>query len=222
MLTGLMVNIMLTANPRSSVVVPVQASSVIEEIADRHNGKVIRTKSNPTALMEASQSNPNVVLGGSGSMGFIFPQLHPGFDAMFCIAKLIEMLMVQERSLAQIRSELPPVTHISQSVRCPWNIKGTLMRHLIETHASRNLELIDGVKIYFPNTLAVTPEYQGSVAAFVPQAPIFNKEHWVLILPDAGEPMVHIFANGLEAKWVESILADYTAYVQEFVAQELK
>jgi len=28
-----------------------------------------------------------VVLGGSGDIGFIFPQLHPGFDAMFCIAQ---------------------------------------------------------------------------------------------------------------------------------------
>ena len=47
--------------------------------------------------MEATQNNSNVVLGGSGDMGFIFPHLHPGFDAMFSIAKLIEMLTVQER-----------------------------------------------------------------------------------------------------------------------------
>ncbi len=247
MLTGLMVNIMLTASPRSSVVVPVQASSAIEEIAARHNGKVIRTKSNPTALMEASQTNPNVVLGGSGSMGFIFPQLHPGFDAMFCIAKLIEMLMVQERSLAQIRAELPLVTHKSETVRCPWNIKGSLMRHLIEIHASKNLELIDGVKIYFPsppsvvfdsqrNTSTTDRKDSGSngfngatfqedsvtpsrLASINPSSR--DRDHWVLILPDAGEPMVHIFTNGTDSRWVNSILTDYTAHVREFVAQEL-
>jgi hypothetical protein len=28
---------------------------------------------NLTVLMEVSQTNPNVVLGGSGDMGFIFP-----------------------------------------------------------------------------------------------------------------------------------------------------
>ena len=93
-LTALMVNMILTAHPRGTVVVPVHASSAVEQIARRHDGKVIRTKANPTALMEACQTNPNVVLGGSGEMGFIFPQLHPGFDAMFCIAKLIEMLTV--------------------------------------------------------------------------------------------------------------------------------
>ena len=122
MLTALMVNTILTANPRGTVVVPIHASSAVEQIARRHDGKVIRTKAKPTALMEASQTDPNVVLGGSGDIGFIFPKLHPGFDAMFCIAKLIEMLTIQERSLAQIRTELPRVTHKSYTIRCPWTV----------------------------------------------------------------------------------------------------
>ena len=197
MLTALMTSIMLTAYPRSSVVVPVQASSAVERIARLHDGKVIRTKANPTALMEASQANPNVVLGGSGEMGFIFPQLHPGFDAMFCIAKLIEMLTVQERSLAQIRTELPRVTHRTYTVRCPWTVKGSLMRHLVETHSNENLELIDGVKIVN-----------------------HHNDSWVLILPDAGEPLVHIFANSDDRAWVDDNLRKYRSYVQEFVEQD--
>jgi len=82
MLTALMIDMILTAHPRGTVVVPVNASSAVEQIARRHEGWVIRTKANPTALMEACHTNPNVVLGGSGEMGFIFPQLHPGFGAL--------------------------------------------------------------------------------------------------------------------------------------------
>lgn len=196
-LTALMVNVMLTANPRGTVVVPVQASSAVEQIARRHDGKVIRTKANPTALMEASQANPNVVLGGSGEMGFIFPHLHPGFDAMFCMAKLIEMLTIQERSLGQIRTDLPRVCHKTYTVRCPWTVKGSLMRHLVETHPNENLELIDGVKIVNHQT-----------------------DSWVLILPDAGEPLVHIFANSDDRDWVDDSLRKYRNYVQEFVEHE--
>jgi mannose-1-phosphate guanylyltransferase/phosphomannomutase len=196
-LTALMTSVMLTAYPRSSVVVPVHASSAVEQIARRHDGKVIRTKASPTALMEAAQTNPNVVLGGSGDMGFIFPQLHPGFDAMFCIGKLIEMLTVQERSLAQIRTEIPRVCHKTYTVRCPWTAKGALMRHLVETHPNESLELIDGVKIV---------DYQ--------------TESWVLILPDAGEPLVHIYANSDDRDWVDDQIRKYRNYVQEFVEQE--
>ncbi|MDJ0567412.1 MAG: mannose-1-phosphate guanyltransferase [Pleurocapsa sp. MO_192.B19] len=196
-LTALMVNTIFTANPRSTVVVPVHSSSAVEEIARRHDGNVIRTKVNPTALMEASQDNPNVVLGGNSDMGFIFPQLHPGFDAMFSIAKLIEMLTIQERSLADIRHDLPNICYKSYSIRCPWKVKGSLMRHLVETHPTENLELIDGVKI-------VTPQ----------------NDNWILILPDAGEPLVHIYANSRDRNWVEGQLAMYRQQVQSFIDRE--
>ena len=196
-LTALMVNAIFTANPRSTVVVPVNVSSAVEEIARRHDGTVIRTKVNPTALMEASKENPNVVLGGSSEMGFIFPELHPGFDAMFGIAKLIEMLTIQERSLADIRQDLPIVYHKSCSIRCPWKIKGSLMRHLLETHPPENLELIDGVKI-------ITPQ----------------NDNWVLILPDAGEPIVHIYANSGDRFWVDEQLLEYRQRVQTFIDRE--
>lgn len=198
MLTALMVSLVLTSFPRGTVVVPVHTSSAIEEIARRHDGRVVRTKANPTALMEACHTNPNVVLGGSGEMGFIFPQLHPGFDAMFCIAKVIEMMTLQERSLMQIRIDLPRVSHKSYTVRCPWRVKGALMRYLVETHPTENLELVDGVKIF--------------------QSP--HSDDWVLILPDAGEPLVHIFTNSPDREWVDQALWNYRSQVQKFVAQE--
>ena len=71
------------------------------------------------------------------------------------------------------------------------------MRHLVETHPAENLELVDGVKI-------------------------FNHQHesWVLILPDAGEPLVHIFANSDDRGWVDEILREYRGRVQEFVDRE--
>jgi mannose-1-phosphate guanylyltransferase/phosphomannomutase len=204
-LTALMVHMVLTESPRGTVVVPINASSAVEQIARRHGGKVIRTKANPTALMETCHSNPNVVLGGSGDMGFIFPQLHPGFDAMFCIAKLIEMLTLQQqdfnqtapRSLGQIRADLPRVCHRSLTVRCPWTAKGALMRHLVETHPSDTIELIDGVKILNP-----------------------QHDSWILILPDAGEPLVHLYADSHDRGWVDENLREYRACVQEFVDRD--
>ena len=196
MLTALMVNLMLTSHPRGTVVVPVHASSAVEEIARRYHSKVIRTKANPTALMEAAHKNSNVVLGGSGNMGFIFPQLHPGFDGMFCIAKVIEMMTVQERSLGQIKAELPRVTHRSYSVRCPWTVKGSLMRYLVESHSPDRLELLDGVKIFN-----------------------YGDDNWVLVLPDASEPTVHIFANSNDRDWVSETLKEYRALVHDFVSQ---
>jgi mannose-1-phosphate guanylyltransferase/phosphomannomutase len=198
MLTALVVDMVLTANPRSTVVVPVHVSSAVEHIARRHDGRVIRTKANPTALMEACHMNANVAVGGSAEMGFIFPELHPGFDAMFCIAKLIEMLTLQERSLAHIRTEdLPRLYYKSHSVRCPWTSKGSLMRYLVESHPAESLELIDGVKIH--------DRAHGS---------------WVLLLPDAGEPLVHLYVDSGDREWTDAKLREYRTLVQEFVDRD--
>jgi mannose-1-phosphate guanylyltransferase/phosphomannomutase len=196
-LTALMAHMMLTDHPRGTVVVPVHASGAVEQIARRHDGHVIRTKANPTALMEACQDNSNVVLGGSGDMGFIFPELHPGFDAMFCIAKLIEMLTLQERSLGQIWSELPRVTHRIQTLRCPWTVKGALMRYMVEEHAPEKLVLVDGVKVLGD-----------------------NPDDWILVLPDAGEPLVHIYGNSSDRDWLDDTLTKYQNQVQDFIARE--
>jgi len=196
-LTALMVDMILTSNPRGTVVVPVHASSAVEQVARRHDGRVIRTKANPTALMEACQKNSNVVLGGSGETGFIFPHLHPGFDSMFCIAKLIEMLTIQERSLATAHSKLPRVVHKAYTVRCPWSAKGALMRYLVETHPAQNLELIDKIKICQP----------------------YN-DSWLLVLPDASEPLVHLYANSNDRDWVDETLRNYRTRVQTFVERQ--
>lgn len=196
-LNALIVNTILTANPRGTVVVPVNVSSAVEQIARRHDGHVIRTKVNPTALMEASQNNQDVVLSGSAEMGFIFPELHPGFDAMFTVAKLIEMLTIQERSLVQIRADLPKVCHKSYTLRCPSKVQGSLMRYLVESESSDRLELIDGVKFIEPHT-----------------------DNWVLILPDGGEPLVHIYANSEDREWVEEKLQTYRTQVQDFINKQ--
>ena len=195
-LTALMVDLMLSVHPRSTVVVPVNASSAIEDIARRYDAKVIRTKANPTALMEACDRNANVSIGGSGSMGFIFPNLHPGFDAMFCIAKLIELLAQQKRTLAQIRDDCPHIHHVTISLRCPWQIKGAIMRHFVESHTQDEVELIDGIKI-------------------------FNRQHdsWVLILPDASTPTIHICGNSRDRNWVDETLREYRRRVKVFVAE---
>ena len=198
MLTSLMIDMALAAAPRSTIVVPVTASGAVERIADRHHGRVVRTRASPTALMRTCANTSGAVIGGAASMGFIFPQLHPGFDAMFSIAKLMEWLQTQNRTISEVRQHLLKVHFRTHTVRCPWSIKGTLMRHMVETYHNYNLELIDGVKIFY------------------------DEQAWVLILPDAGEPLVHVIVNSMDtpshngAKWVEEQLEEFCSHIETF------
>jgi len=73
------------------------------------------------------------------------------------------------------------------------------MRHLVETHPAQDLELVDGVKILN-----------------------HQDDSWILILPDAGEPLVHLFANSNDREWVDQILREYRTRVQAEHEQEWK
>ena len=197
-LTGLMIEMVLMSQSGGTIVVPVSASGLVELIAEKHGGKVIRTKANPTALMATCHSTEGVVMGGSAEMGFIFPQLHPGFDAMFSIAKIMEWITLQKRSLSQVRTHLPRCHFRKRTLRCPWSIKGTLMRHLVESYAQERLEMIDGIKVFY------------------------SDRDWVLVLPDASEPLVHIFANGFDTPisngqaWTEEHIQDFSSHIDGF------
>jgi mannose-1-phosphate guanylyltransferase/phosphomannomutase len=41
-----------------------------------------------------------------------------------------------------------------------------------------------------------------------------------LILPDAGEPLIHIYANGEDRDWVDLSLREYRQRVQQFIENE--
>lgn len=215
LLTVLFMDMALTAHPTGTVVIPVSVSGVVEAIAAKHHGRVIRTKSNPTEVMLSCSKHENVVLGGCAEMGFIFPQLHSGFDAMFAIAKMIEWITVQECTISEKRQQLPQFYHRSTVVKCPWSVKGALMRHLVESHSSepllrmpersekqtQKIELTDGIKI-------------------------FDFDHnWVLILPDAGEPLINIYVNSNDClggqKWVDAQIQDFSEYIDSFCKMQI-
>jgi Phosphomannomutase len=197
-LTAVMLEMAFTAKPGSTAIAPVSVSGVAEQIASQHNSRILRTRANPTALMEACHTTHNVVLGGSAQMGFIHPQLHPGFDAMFSIAKVMEWLSLQGRSLSEVRQGLPRFYTKSQTLRCPWSLKGTLMRHMVESFRQYPLDLTDGVKV------------------------MYGDDHWILVLPSASEPLVQIIANGTDnlrhsgQRWAEEKLLEFCNHIDTF------
>lgn len=155
-----------------TVAVPASAPSVIETIADGYGGRVLRTKSDPAALMGiAIAEKENVGLIGDTSGRFIFPRFHPAFDAMMACAKLVEyMARSGRRRLADIVALVPRYHLRRADVNCPWEKKGEIMRVLIEDAERGRADFTEGVKVIHDNG-------------------------WVLVTPDSFEPTFHLFAE---------------------------
>jgi mannose-1-phosphate guanylyltransferase/phosphomannomutase len=174
----------------ASVAMSVTAPSRLEEELKRQGVTVIRTKSDTRSLMN-SALEAGVTIAGDERGGFIFPEMHPGFDAMFATGKLIAMLRQTGSSLSQISRELPDFNLAYEQVRCPYETKGSVMRHISED--SRNgerVELLDGIKIYDHNS-------------------------WVLILPDAVEPLFHVYAESGGESESRALVAEYARKIEK-------
>lgn len=192
LLLATVADIILRDKHGKAIVVPVNASSVIERIASRYDCKVIRCKASETEIGSTTAKTQGVVLGGSDNGCFIFPEFQNGYDAMFTIGQVLEHLTYQSRSLHQAIAELPPFVHQVDSVHCPWERKGRVMRLLVDKNQNRPMELLDGVKIQT------------------------RPDHWVLVLPDAVEPLVHVYADGIDLQQTSKDLSEFAEMVRYF------
>jgi mannose-1-phosphate guanylyltransferase/phosphomannomutase len=168
--------------------VPVTVPSVVETVAEQQKGRVTYSKVMPQALTNAATQD-DVVLVGDGAGGFVIPELHPAFDAMFALMKLLESLARFNTRLSEVVDQLPPYYLIRTQVNCPWEFKGKVMRILSEQYRERREEPIDGVKIDL------------------------GAEEWVLVLPDADRPLFHVLAEARSRDSAQALADKYARVV---------
>ncbi len=149
--------------------VPVFAPAAIEPMVAERGGRVLRVRNSAEAQMRFASRETPVVLG-DGLGGFIFPKFHPSFDGLFTLAKVLELLAVTKRSLADVIDETPAPRMARLKVACPWDEKGRVMRMLAQEPATERTRQVDGVK----------HEYDGE---------------WVLVLPSVDQPLFDVWAE---------------------------
>ncbi len=171
-LLAVFASLVAQAQPGAQVAVPVTAPGTIEQILQAKGGAVTRTKTEVRALMAAAaEGKGHLMLAADSDGGFIFPDFHPAFDALFSFAKMLEMLALQNVSLGAARAAVPEYHLATETVPCPWEIKGRIMRELMQETDEAQAELLDGIKVHNGNGA------------------------WTLILPDASEPLFRIYAE---------------------------
>jgi len=173
---------------------PVTSSRVIEEIARMYKGRVIRTKTSARALMEAAQEH-DVSFVGERLGGFIFPKFQVSFDSMLSVAKLLEYMSKEDVPVSSIMTEIPPAHMMKVDIRCPNQLKGKVMRAVMEDTGDNPVELIDGVKIY-------------------------HRKDWALVLPDPDNPSISVKAEASDEATAKRLLDIYVSKITEICILE--
>ena len=172
--------------PGATVGVPVTAPLIFERLAKKLGGHVRRTRATPDALMTAGAVTEPPDFLGDGQGGYIFPEFHPGFDAMMASVRLLQCLTQEGVSLSEVIAALPPFHMGHVEVESPWESKGKVMRALHqrarEQNRNREVAQIDGVRFDLD-------------------------DQWSLVLPDPDRPLFRIYTEAPSSQQA-SVLAD--------------
>ncbi|MGZ4412051.1 MAG: sugar phosphate nucleotidyltransferase, partial [Gaiellaceae bacterium] len=166
----LFVRLLSQRGARGRVVVPVTTTSQVEEMLGE-GLELVRTPASLQDLTKAAAGEGVVFAGASGG-GYVFPEFLPAYDAAASLCKLLELLAPLGVPFSEVVAGVPRPTLIHRVVQCPWALKGAVMRGLNERYADADVDLTDGIKIFF------------------------DERGWVQVLPDQDEPLIHVYAEG--------------------------
>jgi mannose-1-phosphate guanylyltransferase/phosphomannomutase len=183
-------SLFLRCTQARKIAVPVVASMGVEEIAGEYGVKVIRVRNDHLAMMDALSDLGVDFVGGTRG-GFIFPGFQLGADAMFDVAKILELLARNGRSLGVLRKKWDKFFMVKAVVPCSWGKKGQVMRELSKYTENLNRQLVDGVRV-------------------------INEDSWVLVTPDRKKAAFHVYAESTDRAKAQALLEEYSRKVKDW------
>ena len=170
-----------------AIAVPITSSGEIDVLAAQRNVKVIKTRNSHLAMMEAA-ANKHVGFIGGTKGGFIFTDFFFATDAMYSLAKLLEMMAHADKRLGAFDAGIPRLYSARRAVNCSWEHKGKVMRFIMADTENLRRDLVDGVKVYFDDR---------------------QRGASILLIPDKERPLFHVSAEAQDQQTADRLALDY-------------
>ncbi len=190
---GVLAQLALTVKPGVLVApatVPQTIAALVRQLPGAH---FVPGKGEPAALLRAAQQH-QARLASDANGGYVFPDHLLGFDAIFTLIKLLELLAKDGRTISAIREEIPRAAYEHRQETVPWDAKGRVMRTMVEMHRDAPVDLADGIKVFVDGG-------------------------WVLVLPDPDMPRYHIIVSVEDAEKARALADRYSSLVKTAVGQ---
>ncbi len=194
-LLSLVTKLFAVSNPSAKrIAVPFSASREVDLVAAEHGLEVVRTKATHQALMNAAFEGKYDFVGGTKG-GFIFPNFLFASDAMFSVAKILEMTAKTGLTFAELDRAVPRFRMVKKNVDCPWSEKGAIMRRLIDLTKDENRETVDGIKVHYDDGT------------------------WVHLLPDKERAIFHINAESASETQASSVVDKFEFKINSWLSE---
>lgn len=178
-------------------VTPVTTSSCFDDVVKENKGAVIHTRvGSPTVAKVMKEKN--AVFGGEGNGGLIFPEMQYCRDSAMSIAKILELLACEQKSLDVLVDEIPDYALYKTKTPCPNEKKRSVMR-CFAAQAKDSPDVVD------------VDETDG--------VKLFVEDGWVLVRPSGTEPIFRVYAESAKESKAEELASLYKQMVREIIEE---
>ena len=190
---SLLADYLLDRNPGATIVTPVSSSQVVEIVAAKHRGKVVRTRVGSVDVSRTIMER-DAFFGFEENGGCIYPAHIAVRDGGMATALMLECLAAKGTTFSRaIAVAFPRFFQAKTKIPVDPAKVRTVMK-AIEKQASGKVERVDGVKVWT------------------------DEKTWALIRPSGTEPIVRIFCESDSEEKVNAVLRKFTKLVKAFSA----
>lgn len=130
------------------------SSRALRDVTEKHGGKYFASAVGEVNVVEMMKKH-NVVIGGEGNGGVIYPELHYGRDALVGVAVFLSLLATKDYSVKQLRESYPAYFMSKNKIELTPDVNvDNILKKMAEKYSNENVNTIDGVKIDFAESWA--------------------------------------------------------------------
>ena len=189
---SLLSNYILGKNPGSTIVTCLNSSSNIESLAEKNNGKVIRTKIGSVNVSRKMVSI-GALIGFEENGGFMYGKHNQVRDGIMTLTLILDLLATTGKTLSEEVESLPPLFTTKDKISCSVDEAKKIIDTLKQQHP--NADTFDGIKI------------------------TFDEKNWVMVRPSGTEPIVRIYAEASSQKRLNELMSEYIQKIKLIISR---
>ncbi|HYO08721.1 MAG TPA: phosphoglucosamine mutase [Tepidisphaeraceae bacterium] len=136
----------MSRKPGVVAVTNLSTSRMLDDIAARHGGRVVRTPVGEANVVQA-MLRENSIIGGEGNGGVIDPRIVPGRDSLVGMAYVLNLMAASGKSISQLVAGLPKYEIVKTKFDCRREDANRAVEALKREFAHERVDAQDGIRI---------------------------------------------------------------------------
>jgi phosphomannomutase len=153
MVLPLLADYLLPRGEGKLIITNVSTTALVDEIAARHSGEVIRVPVGRQAAIDALSSYrpEQIALAGEGTGAIMMPQFRFVYDGIAAMLAVLSMMRERESKLSEIIASYPKYSILKSEVPLVTHRIPALLASLRERYADGRASVVDGLRVDWPD-----------------------------------------------------------------------